>query len=47
MFVCVCLFVFVCCSPMTLFNRHNEVWIVAEDEPQCSSSEEMEFSPMS
>nr|XP_046270703.1 heme-binding protein 2 [Scatophagus argus] len=34
-------------SPMTLFNRHNEVWYVAEDEPECPSSEEMEFSPVS
>ncbi|XP_044036994.1 heme-binding protein 2 [Siniperca chuatsi] len=35
-------------SPMTMFNRHNEVWFVAEDEPICtSSSEELEFSPFS
>ncbi|XP_045897238.1 heme-binding protein 2 [Micropterus dolomieu] len=27
-------------SPMTLFNRHNEVWFVAEDDPVCSSSSE-------
>ncbi|XP_070779807.1 heme-binding protein 2 [Enoplosus armatus] len=32
-------------SPMTMFNRHNEVWFVVEDDPVCSSSEEMEFSP--
>ncbi|CAN9505588.1 unnamed protein product [Ophioblennius macclurei] len=25
-------------SPMTFFNRHNEVWFVAEDDPACSSS---------
>ncbi|XP_070704396.1 heme-binding protein 2 [Pempheris klunzingeri] len=34
-------------SPMTMFNRHNEVWFVAEDDPECSSSEELEFSPFS
>lgn len=34
-------------SPMTLFNRHNEVWFVVEGEAECSSSEEMEFSPWS
>ncbi|XP_026214897.1 heme-binding protein 2 [Anabas testudineus] len=27
-------------SPMTIFNRHNEVWFVVEDDPACSSSEE-------
>uniref|UniRef100_A0A3Q3WJT8 Heme-binding protein 1 n=1 Tax=Mola mola TaxID=94237 RepID=A0A3Q3WJT8_MOLML len=25
-------------SPMTLFNRHNEVWYAVEDEPVCPSS---------
>ncbi|XP_037331489.2 heme-binding protein 2 [Pungitius pungitius] len=25
-------------SPMTMFNRHNEVWYVVEDEPVCVSS---------
>ncbi|XP_054615761.1 heme-binding protein 2 [Dunckerocampus dactyliophorus] len=29
-------------GPMTLWNRHNEVWFVAEGDPVCSSSEEME-----
>ncbi|XP_047427936.1 heme-binding protein 2 [Mugil cephalus] len=29
-------------SPMTMFNRHNEVWFIAEDEPVCPSSEEMD-----
>ncbi|XP_029292774.1 heme-binding protein 2 [Cottoperca gobio] len=33
-------------SPMKMFNRHNEVWYVVEDEPVCSSSEELELSPM-
>nr|XP_057906283.1 heme-binding protein 2 [Doryrhamphus excisus] len=28
-------------GPMTLWNRHNEVWFVAEGEPVCYSSEEM------
>ncbi|XP_067333638.1 heme-binding protein 2 [Channa argus] len=28
-------------SPITIFNRHNEVWVVAEDDPVCSSSEEL------
>ncbi|XP_068193315.1 heme-binding protein 2 [Antennarius striatus] len=27
-------------SPMTMLNRHNEVWFVAEGEAECSSSEE-------
>ncbi|XP_041633826.1 heme-binding protein 2-like [Cheilinus undulatus] len=31
-------------SPMKWFNRHNEVWLVAVDEPECSSSEELDFS---
>ncbi|XP_041813136.1 heme-binding protein 2 isoform X2 [Chelmon rostratus] len=31
-------------SPMTLFNRHNEVWYVVVDEPECSSSEELNLS---
>ncbi|XP_042247755.1 heme-binding protein 2 [Thunnus albacares] len=31
-------------SPMTMFNRHNEVWFVAEDDPVCYSSEELESS---
>ncbi|AWP19093.1 putative heme-binding protein 2-like isoform 2 [Scophthalmus maximus] len=26
-------------SPKTLFNRHNEVWLVAEGEPVCSTSD--------
>ncbi|CAK6971145.1 heme-binding protein 2 [Scomber scombrus] len=34
-------------SPMTMFNRHNEVWFVAEDEPVCPSSEELEYSFLS
>ncbi|XP_035511022.1 heme-binding protein 2 [Morone saxatilis] len=34
-------------SPMTMFNRHNEVWFVTDDDPECPSSEEMEFSPFS
>ncbi|XP_022608341.1 heme-binding protein 2-like [Seriola dumerili] len=34
-------------SPMTIFNRHNEVWFVAEDDPACSSSEELNFAPFS
>ncbi|XP_053194882.1 heme-binding protein 2 [Scomber japonicus] len=34
-------------SPMTMFNRHNEVWFVAEDEPVCPSSEELEYSILS
>nr|XP_061838254.1 heme-binding protein 2 [Nerophis lumbriciformis] len=29
-------------SPMTLWNRHNEVWFPAMGDPVCSSSEEME-----
>ncbi|XP_069004972.1 heme-binding protein 2 [Embiotoca jacksoni] len=29
-------------SPMTMFNRHNEVWFLAEDDPVCPSSEEMD-----
>ncbi|KAM9844307.1 heme-binding protein 2 [Aulostomus maculatus] len=29
-------------SPWTMFNRHNEVWFVAEGEPACNSSEEMD-----
>lgn len=29
---------FVSCSPMTLFNRHNEVWYVVEGDPVCASS---------
>ncbi|XP_034749071.1 heme-binding protein 2 isoform X1 [Etheostoma cragini] len=33
-------------SPMTIFNRHNEVWFVAEDDPVCPSSEEMNSSPL-
>ncbi|XP_026180731.1 heme-binding protein 2 [Mastacembelus armatus] len=32
-------------SPMTIIYRHNEVWFVAEDEPACSSSEELNFGP--
>ncbi|XP_040014819.1 heme-binding protein 2 [Xiphias gladius] len=32
-------------SPMTIFNRHNEVWFVADDDPACSSSEESNFAP--
>ncbi|XP_036946141.1 heme-binding protein 2 [Acanthopagrus latus] len=34
-------------SPMTWFNRHNEVWYVVEDEPECSTSseEDMDMSP--
>ncbi|KAM7371794.1 hypothetical protein PAMP_009004 [Pampus punctatissimus] len=31
-------------SPMTMFNRHNEVWFVTKDDPVCSSSEELESS---
>ncbi|XP_020496582.1 heme-binding protein 2 [Labrus bergylta] len=31
-------------SPMKLFNRHNEVWLVAEGDPECSSSSEEEYS---
>ncbi|XP_059203658.1 heme-binding protein 2 [Centropristis striata] len=27
-------------SPMKMFNRHNEVWKIVEDDPVCSSSEE-------
>ncbi|XP_029015978.1 heme-binding protein 2 [Betta splendens] len=27
-------------SPIRIFNRHNEVWMVAEDDPECPSSEE-------
>ncbi|TNN43794.1 Heme-binding protein 2 [Liparis tanakae] len=35
-------------SPMMVFNRHNEVWYVVQDDPVCgSSSEEMELSPIS
>ncbi|XP_040919587.1 heme-binding protein 2 [Toxotes jaculatrix] len=34
-------------SPMTIFNRHNEVWFVAEDEPACASSEELDFAHFS
>ncbi|XP_070837479.1 heme-binding protein 2 [Chaetodon trifascialis] len=30
-------------SPMTLFNRHNEVWYVVEGDPECASSEELGF----
>lgn len=39
---CFCVVFHVSCSPMTMFNRHNEVWFVAEDEPVCEekSSEE-------
>ncbi|KAK9535252.1 hypothetical protein VZT92_007645 [Zoarces viviparus] len=33
--------------PMKLFNRHNEVWYLVEDEPMCTSSEELDFSPLS
>ncbi|XP_054463308.1 heme-binding protein 2 [Anoplopoma fimbria] len=29
-------------SPMKIFNRHNEVWYVADDEPVCPSSEELD-----
>ncbi|XP_028268872.1 heme-binding protein 2 [Parambassis ranga] len=29
-------------SPLTIFNRHNEVWFVAKDDPVCPSSEEMD-----
>ncbi|KAM8844960.1 heme-binding protein 2 [Spinachia spinachia] len=29
-------------SPMKMFNRHNEVWYVVEDEPVCTSSEELD-----
>ncbi|XP_075894854.1 heme-binding protein 2 [Nelusetta ayraudi] len=29
-------------SPMTMFNRHNEVWFVVQDQPVCPSSEEMD-----
>lgn len=39
---CVFLHAYVSCSPMTLFNRHNEVWFVVEDDPVCSSSEELD-----
>ncbi|XP_076609043.1 heme-binding protein 2 [Chaetodon auriga] len=28
-------------SPMTWFNRHNEVWFVVEGDPECASSEEL------
>lgn len=42
---------FVSCSPMTLFNRHNEVWYVVEGDPVCassgSSSEETNVTPVS
>uniref|UniRef100_UPI0037E76A6B heme-binding protein 2 n=1 Tax=Semicossyphus pulcher TaxID=241346 RepID=UPI0037E76A6B len=31
-------------SPMKMLNRHNEVWYIAKGEPECSSSEELEFS---
>ncbi|KAM9345650.1 heme-binding protein 2 [Symphorus nematophorus] len=34
-------------SPMTMFNRHNEVWYIAQGDPECSSSEEMGISPLS
>ncbi|TWW70121.1 heme-binding protein 2 [Takifugu flavidus] len=39
-------------SPMTLFNRHNEVWYVVEGDPVCassgsSSSEETDATPVS
>ncbi|CAG12179.1 unnamed protein product [Tetraodon nigroviridis] len=37
-------------SPMTLFDRHNEVWYVVEGDPVCSSSgssEEMDAAPVS
>ncbi|KAK2833298.1 hypothetical protein Q5P01_017187 [Channa striata] len=27
-------------SPITIFNRHNEAWVVASDDPVCTSSEE-------
>ncbi|KAM6914012.1 heme-binding protein 2 [Lycodopsis pacificus] len=30
-------------SPMKLFNRHNEVWYLVEDEPMCTSSEELDL----
>ncbi|XP_068574853.1 heme-binding protein 2 [Cebidichthys violaceus] len=29
-------------SPMKMFNRHNEVWYIVEDEPMCPSSEELD-----
>ncbi|XP_068509589.1 heme-binding protein 2 [Syngnathus scovelli] len=29
-------------SPMTMWERHNEVWVITEDEPVCGSSEEMD-----
>ncbi|XP_061604349.1 heme-binding protein 2 [Phyllopteryx taeniolatus] len=29
-------------SPWTMFNRHNEVWLMIEDDPVCSSSEELD-----
>lgn len=34
-------------SPMTLFGRHNEVWLVSEGDPECFSSEELESAPLS
>ncbi|XP_042360747.1 heme-binding protein 2 [Plectropomus leopardus] len=33
-------------SPMKIFNRHNEVWYVVEDDPVCAGSDE-DFSPVS
>ncbi|XP_077382905.1 heme-binding protein 2 [Festucalex cinctus] len=29
-------------SPMTMWNRHNEVWVIAKGDPVCSSSEELD-----
>ena len=29
---------------MVLFNRHNEVWYIVEDEPACPSSEELDWT---
>ncbi|XP_061556672.1 heme-binding protein 2 [Phycodurus eques] len=29
-------------SPWTMFNRRNEVWLMIEDDPVCSSSEELD-----
>ncbi|XP_032394505.1 heme-binding protein 2 [Etheostoma spectabile] len=33
-------------SPMTILNRHNEVWFVVGNDPVCSSSEERNPSPL-
>lgn len=39
--LCVCISFLFFCSPIMVFDRHNEVWYVVQDDPVCGSSEEM------